>query len=73
MPEQVVKAPMKARVIKFHFQQGAAVKDQDVVCDLEALKMEIPMLAPAAGILKKILASPGQNVQAGEALFAIES
>jgi biotin carboxyl carrier protein len=71
MPEQVVKAPMKARVIKFHFQQGAAVKDQDVVCDLEALKMEVPIMAPAAGTLKEVNASEGQNVAAGDALFTL--
>jgi biotin carboxyl carrier protein len=73
MPEQVVKAPMKARVIKFHFQQGDALKDQDVVCDLEALKMEVPIMAPAAGSLKEIHASEGQNVAAGDALFTIET
>jgi biotin carboxyl carrier protein len=72
MPEQIIKAPMKARVIRFHVEQGSSLKEQDRVCDLEALKMEIPVLAPAAGVLKEILASPGQNVQAGDALFSIE-
>ena len=73
MPDQVVKAPMKARVIKFHFQPGDAVKDQDPVCDLEALKMEVPIMAPAAGTLKEIQASEGQNVAAGDALFTLET
>ncbi len=73
MSEQVVKAPMKARVIKFHFQQGDALKDQDIVCDLEALKMEVPIMAPAAGSLTEIQASEGQNVAAGDALFTVET
>jgi biotin carboxyl carrier protein len=73
MPEQIVNAPMKARVIRFHAEAGAALKERDRVCDLEALKMEVPIMAPAAGTLKEILASPGQNVQAGDPLFSLVS
>jgi biotin carboxyl carrier protein len=73
MPEQIVKAPMKARVIEFLFQQGDSVKDQELVCNLEAMKMEVPIMAPAAGTIKEINASPGDNVQAGDALFTLET
>ena len=73
MPEQIVKAPMKARVIEFLVQQGDSVKEQDVVCNLEALKMEVPIMAPATGTIKEINASAGQNVQAGDALFSVET
>ncbi len=73
MPEQIVKAPMKARVIEYLFQQGDSVKEQDVVCNLEAMKMEVPIMAPAAGTIKELAASPGQNVQAGDALFTVET
>lgn len=73
MAEQIVKAPMKARVIRYHADKGAAVKESDPVCDLEAMKMEIPILAPATGTIKEILASPGQNVEADDPLFSVES
>ena len=72
MAEQVVTAPMKARVIKFHAEKGSAVKERDPICDLEAMKMEIPILAPATGTIKAIMASPGQEVQAGDPLFSLE-
>jgi urea carboxylase len=73
MPEQIVNAPMKARVIRYHLEEGAALQERDRVCDLEALKMEIPVLSPAAGTLKALNASPGQNVQAGDPLFTVET
>jgi biotin carboxyl carrier protein len=73
MPEQIVNAPMKGRVIRFHVEAGAALKERDRVCDIEALKMEVPIMAPADGTLKEILASPGQNVQAGDPLFSVGS
>jgi biotin carboxyl carrier protein len=71
--EQIVNAPMKARVIRFHAEKGKAVKERDPICDLEAMKMEIPILAPAAGTIKAIMATPGQEVQAGDPLFSVES
>ncbi len=73
MPEQIVKAPMKARVIEFLVQQGASVTEQDVVCNIEALKMEVPVMSPAAGTIKELNASPGDNVAAGDALFTVET
>jgi biotin carboxyl carrier protein len=73
MPEQIVKAPMKARVIRFHREKGGAVKEREKICDIEALKMEIPIVSPAVGTIKEIFATVGQNVQAGDPLFSIES
>jgi len=73
MAEAVVKAPMKALVMRFHVQKGSSVNAKDRVCDIEALKMEIPVMAPVAGTIKDIFASPGQEVQAGDPLFAVES
>jgi biotin carboxyl carrier protein len=73
MPEQIVKAPMKGRVIRFYREKGGAVKEREKVCDIEALKMEIPIVSPAVGTIKEIFATAGQNVHAGDPLFSIES
>jgi biotin carboxyl carrier protein len=51
---------MKARVIKFHTGKGSKVKERDPICDLEAMKMEIPILAPTTGTIKAVMASSGQ-------------
>lgn len=73
MPEQIVKAPMKGRVIRFYREKGGAVKEKEKVCDIEALKMEIPIVSPAVGTIKEIFVTAGQNVAAGDPLFSIES
>lgn len=73
MAEQVVRAPMKATVIRFHVEKGSTVNARDRVCDIEALKMEIPVPSPVNGTVKEIFASPGQAVQAGDPLFSVES
>ena len=72
MAEQIVKAPMRAKVIRFHVEKGTAVNAKDRVCDIEALKMEIPVMTPVSGTIKEIFASPGQDVEAGDPLFAVE-
>jgi len=39
---------------------------------MEAMKMEIPVVAPASGILKELKVSPGQAVEAEEVLAVID-
>lgn len=73
MAEQIVNAPFKARVIRFHAQKGNTVKEKDRVCDIEALKMELVVTTPVNGIIKEIYVSPGQMVEAGDQLFSVES
>lgn len=73
MAEQTVKTPMRARVIRFHFQKGGPVKADERVCDIEAMKMEVPIMSPAGGTIKEIHATAGQTVEAGDPLFTVES
>jgi biotin carboxyl carrier protein len=73
MAEQIVKAPMRAKLMRFHVQKGASVNAKDRICDIEALKMEIPVMSPVAGTIKEVFASPGQDVEAGDPLFSVES
>lgn len=73
MAEHVVKAPMRGRVIRVHVQNGAGVKPKDKLCDIEALKMEVPILSPVAGTVKTVHVTAGQNVEGGAPLLVIEA
>ena len=73
MAEQVVKAPMKGRVIRVLVEQGSQVKERDRILDIEALKMEMPIMAPASGTIKEVHVSPGQEIEGGGPLVVIES
>ena len=46
--------------------------EDDVVIVIEAMKMEIPVVSPASGVIKVIKISPGQAVEAGDLLAEIE-
>jgi len=43
-----------------------------VIIVMEAMKMEIPIVAPVAGTLKEVKVAAGQAVEAEEALAVIE-
>ena len=73
MAEQIVKAPMRGRVIRVHVEKGSQVKERDRMCDIEALKMEIPIMAPASGTIKEVYISVGQEIGGRDPLFVIES
>jgi len=68
-----VKAPAPALVVAVHVAEGAEVEVGTRLCTLEAMKMEVPVLAREAGVVQKILCRPNEQVQAGQALFEVEA
>jgi len=67
-----VTAPMVGKVLKIEKKVGDRVEEDDVVVVLEAMKMEIPIVAPASGVLREIKVSPGQAVDAEQVLAEID-
>jgi biotin carboxyl carrier protein len=67
-----VEAPMVGKILKIEKQVGDRVEEDDVVMVMEAMKMEIPIVAPAGGTIKEIKVSPGQAVEAEQALAVID-
>ena len=67
-----VTAPMVGKILKIEADTGAAVEEDDVILVMEAMKMEIPVVAPAAGTVKAVKVEVGQSVEAGEELAEIE-
>jgi len=63
---------MVGKVLKIEKQVGDAVEEDDVVIVMEAMKMEIPVVAPSSGKVKEIKVSAGQAVQAGDILAEID-
>jgi len=53
-------------------KQGDAVSEGDILCLLESMKMENPILAPVGGTVTKIDLSPGQVVEVGDLVAIIE-
>ena len=65
-------APMPATVIQINVAAGAEVKRGDVLLLLEAMKMELPLRAPADGRVIAVQCAAGQLVQSGATLIELE-
>ena len=63
---------MPATVRKVAVEPGSVVKKGDTLLVLEAMKMELPVRAPADGVVKKVSCREGDLVQPGVPLVEIE-
>ena len=66
-----VNAPMPGTILKVNVQNGQAVKEGEVLCVLEAMKMENEILASKAGTVTQVLVSKGSTVNTGAPLVII--
>ena len=58
-----VEAQVTGTVWKIERQEGEALAEGDVILILESMKMEIPVEAPAAGVLAEIRVAEGSSFQ----------
>ena len=66
-----VKAPMPGNLIKVNVKVGDAVKKGDVLCVLEAMKMENDIMAPADGVVASVEAAKGASVATDAVLVTL--
>ena len=67
-----ITAPMVGKILKVEKNVGDRVDEDEVVLIMEAMKMEIPVVAPASGVLKDLKVSVGQAVEADQLLAEID-
>jgi acetyl/propionyl-CoA carboxylase alpha subunit len=70
--EGAVTAIMPGKIIRVLVAEGDQVTEGDVVCILEAMKMENELKAPKTGVVEKLYVQPGQDVETGAVLAEIE-
>jgi biotin carboxyl carrier protein len=73
MPDIKIVTEVAGRVCALPIEAGSRVGDGDDVAFVEAMKMEIPVASPAAGILKSILVKLDDVVAEGQVLAVIET
>lgn len=66
-----VKAPMPGTILDVKVAAGQAVKAGDIVCVLEAMKMENEIPAPKDGTVAQVCVNKGATVNAGDALVML--
>ncbi len=67
-----IEAGAAGKVFKIETNVGAAVKRGDTVVILEAMKMEIPVVAPQDGTVASIDVAVGDPVEAGALLATLD-
>jgi len=72
LAQEKVEFPITGKVISVNVKQGDTVNEGDILCLLESMKMENPILAPVGGTVSEIGISAGQVVEVGEAVALIE-
>ena len=67
MAETKVKSEIAGSVWKIEVVVGDAVAAEDPLIILESMKMEIPLVAPRAGVVRRILVAEGEPIAEGDA------
>ena len=66
-----VVAPMPGTILKLNVKVGDTLKANDLVCILEAMKMENEILTAEGGVVKSIEAAQGASVNAGDVIITL--
>ena len=72
MPATNVPSELNANVWKIEVKPGDRVEEEDTLIILESMKMEIPVVAPRAGIIQSIAVNEGDAVKEGQVLAVLE-
>lgn len=66
-----VTSPLPGTVLKVVAKAGQAVKSGDVLCVIEAMKMENDIVSPVDGTVASVSVSEGATVNSGDLLYVI--
>lgn len=72
MADLRVKSEIAGSVWKIEVAIGDRVAADDPLIVLESMKMEIPLLAPRAGVVIEILVSEGEQIAEGDIAVVLE-
>ena len=67
-----VTAPMEGKILRIIRQVGERVEENGPLLVLDAMKMEIEVVAPVTGTISEIHVSEGQNVDSDTTLVTID-
>lgn len=72
MAQEIIEVPITGKVTSVEVKVGDDVQESDVICMIESMKMENPILAPVAGKITEVQVSAGQMVETGNVIAIIE-
>ena len=72
MAQEIIEVPLTGKIISVNVKSGDEVKEGDVLCLLESMKMENPILAPVNGTVTQVKVEVDQVVTVGGIIAVIE-
>jgi biotin carboxyl carrier protein len=72
LARETVEVPITGKIVSVNVKAGDGVKEGDVLCILESMKMENPILAPVDGTIIEVAVAAEQVVKPGETIAVIE-
>jgi biotin carboxyl carrier protein len=70
--EGAVTAPMTGKIVSVKVKKGDSVTAGEILCVLEAMKMENEIVATKTGRVRKVSVSEGSTVNEGDTLIILE-
>jgi len=67
-----IKAPMPGKVVRLLVHENETVEQDQGLLVVEAMKMQNELKSPRKGVVRKIFAVDGANVNAGDVLAIVE-
>ncbi len=67
-----ITAPMGGKVLDVKVKPGDTVNEDDEVLIIEAMKMELPIVATGSGTVKEVKCNKGDTVEADAVLVVLE-
>jgi biotin carboxyl carrier protein len=72
LARETVEVPITGKIVSVNVKVGDEVKEGDVLCILESMKMENPILAPVDGTIVEVGVAVEQVVKPGGIIAVIE-
>jgi glutaconyl-CoA decarboxylase len=72
LAKETIEVPITGKIISVNVKAGDAVNEGDVICVLESMKMENPILTPVNGTVTEVHVIEDQVVKPGEVIAVIE-
>ena len=63
---------MLGKILRLVAEPGARVREDETVIVMEAMKMEIEVVAPRDGTVSEVRVKPGDAVDAGDVVAVLE-
>ena len=72
MARETIEVPITGKIISVNVKVGDTVKEDDVLCVLESMKMENPIVSTVGGAVVEVGVKVDQVVKPGDKIAVIE-